>query len=100
MNFNQVYEIVAQIPKGKVLTYGSIAMMLNRPLASRAVAMALRKCPSHLHLPAHRVVNKSGSLAPEEVFGGEDFQRKLLKDEGVIFLDNGKIDMRESFWET
>jgi len=98
MKFIEIYEIVSRIPPGKVLTYGTIAMMLGRPLASRAVAMALKNSPHDLHLPAHRVVNKKGSMAPGDIFGGEDVQRGLLKSEGVIFLNSGNIDMKKSLW--
>ncbi len=99
MKFTQVYEIVARIPPGKVLSYGRIAMMLGRPLAARAVAMALRDTPADCVIPAHRVVNKEGAMAPGDIFGGALRQRALLESEGVLFLDNGKIDMSRSMWE-
>lgn len=98
MKFTQVYEIVARIPPGKVLSYGRIAMMLGRPLAARAVAMALRDTPRDVVIPAHRVVNKAGTMAPGDIFGGAARQRALLESEGVRFLDNGRIDMASSLW--
>lgn len=98
MNFQEIYCIVKQIPPGKVLTYGRIAIMLGRPLAARAVGMALRNSPQDLSIPAHRVVNKKGTMAPGDIFGGEEMQRSILRREGVVFLENGTINMSESLW--
>jgi len=98
MNFEDIYSIVSRIPAGKVTTYGKIAMMLGRPLAARAVGIAMRNTPAIRNLPAHRVINKAGTMAPDEVFGGADIQHKLLKSEGVVFLKNGNVDMTQSLW--
>ena len=59
--FQQVYAIVAQIPKGQALSYGQIAQMLGRPRAARMVGWAMRRCPEEL--PWHRVVKADGSIA-------------------------------------
>ena len=59
--FQQVYDIVAQIPKGQALSYGQIAQMLGRPRAARMVGWAMRRCPEEL--PWHRVVKADGSIA-------------------------------------
>ena len=92
----QVYHIVAQIPPGRVSTYGAIALMLGRPQSARYVGFVLRSAPEGL--PCHRVVNKAGELAPPDVFGAQALQRQLLATEGVSFLPNGHIHMEAHFW--
>lgn len=97
--FERVYELVAQIPEGAVTTYGLVAMMAGRPLASRQVGTAMRFAPEERNLPCHRVVNRSGALAPEHAFGGKMCQRKLLEEEGVTFLADGRIDLARHLWQ-
>ncbi|SHO52341.1 MGMT family protein [Anaerocolumna xylanovorans] len=96
--YQKIYEIVADIPEGRVATYGQIAWMAGRPNAPRVVGYAMSRVPAGLNLPCHRVVNKSGKLAPYQVFGGEQFQRALLEKEGVTFLENGCIDLKKCQW--
>lgn len=97
--YHEVYEIVAQIPHGKVTTYGEIAFMLGRPRGARMVGWALRAAPPERHLPCHRVVNKSGELAPVHAFGGYDVQRAFLESEGVTFDQNGRVCVRKHLWD-
>lgn len=96
--FSKVYDIVEKIPEGSVTTYGIIANLINNPRASRIVGYAMNKAPYNRNLPCHRVVNKSGCMAPHDIFGGSDRQRLLLESEGVTFLDNGCIDMAKHLW--
>ncbi|MCL2546065.1 MAG: MGMT family protein [Oscillospiraceae bacterium] len=93
--FQQVYEIVAQIPYGKVASYGQIAQMLGAPRMSRHVGFAMRCCPSD-DIPWQRVVKKDGSVT-----GGEcaEIRRGLLESEGVTFLPNGRVDMKACQWD-
>lgn len=60
----------AQIPTGKVATYGQIAEMVGDVLAAREVGHIMSCVPAELKLPCHRVVNRTGVLAPEYAFGG------------------------------
>lgn len=96
--FVNVYKIVAQIPKGNVMTYGQLAVMLGSPYYARRVGQAMRNTPEYLKLPCHRVVNSSGGLAPVYAFGGEEEQRRILMDEGVHFKSSGRIDLKKSIW--
>ena len=96
--FKEVYEIVAEIPPGKVASYGQIAAMLGNPRAARTVGWAMAGGPRHLQLPCHRVVNKAGRLSPDPVFGGYEVQRAELEAEGVIFKRDGRIDMKKCMW--
>lgn len=98
MNFyNEVYKIVKKIPKGKVASYGQIAILAGNKSASRAVGYALHKNPEPGIIPCHRVVNKEGRLAPAFAFGGSEMQKLLLEEEGVI-VNKGYVDMTEYSW--
>jgi len=88
--YEQVYEIVESIPYGKVISYGQIARMLGNPRAAREVGRAMRYCPDHA--PWQRVVKADGSIAA----GGHAAERKrLLEDEQVVFLPDGRVDMNK-----
>jgi methylated-DNA-protein-cysteine methyltransferase-like protein len=99
ISFNKVYEIVARIPSGKVATYGQIAAMLGNPRSARVVGWAMKAAPSELHLPCHRVVNKTGTLSPYYVFGDTIVQKTLLEKEGITFNADGKIDIKKHLWD-
>ena len=94
-----VYGVVRQIPAGRVATYGQVARMVGRPRNARFVGFALHVNPEPGIVPCHRVVFRDGSLAPGFAFGGEDEQRRLLEDENVEFLPDGRVDMRRCQWE-
>ena len=89
--FRKVYDVVKTIPKGKVCSYGEIAKFLGAPTMSRQVGWALHKNPQAYIIPCHRVVFTDGRLSPSFAFGGDNEQRRLLEEEGVIFNDE-KVD--------
>lgn len=89
--FETVYEIVKQIPRGKVMSYGQIACAAGFPRKAREVGWALHVNPDPEHIPCHRVVNREGRVSPAFVFGGENMQVALLKSEGVEFDENGLV---------
>ena len=95
---DQVYQVVEQIPKGKVATYGQIAYLCGKPQAARAVGNALHINPFGENVPCHRVVNSKGKLSGAFSFGAENRQRKLLEAEGVGFLPNGAVDIKRYIW--
>lgn len=88
----EVYNVVAQIPAGRVVTYGQIARLIGCPDHARRVGRALAKAPGEL--PCHRVVNAGGRTAP-----GWCGQRILLEREGVRFRSNGCADLAACGWE-
>ena len=96
--YERVYAQVAIIPFGKVSTYGKIAELAGYPRASREVGLAMSQVRSGSNLPCHRVVNKNGTMAPGYAFGSKEQQRKMLKDEGIAFHENGNIDMQKHMW--
>lgn len=91
--FNDVYDVVAAIPKGKVASYGTIARLCGKPRMAKQVGWALHSNPDSSSIPCHRVVNREGRCSIAFAFGGINRQRELLKEEGVEFLDNGLVDM-------
>jgi len=97
--FQKVYELVSQIPSGKVATYGQIATLLGDGKKARVVGWAMKAAPEELKLPCHRVVNKLGELAPDYAFGDKSVQRTILKYEGITFLRDGKINMQKHLWQ-
>ena len=96
--FEKIYEQVKKIPAGKVATYGQIAMLAGNPRWSRVVGYALHNNPEPGVIPCHRVVKKDGSLTPAFAFGGENVQRDLLLGEGVVFIDEHRVDMDKCRW--
>lgn len=93
--FEEIYEEVRLIPKGKVASYGYIACRVGNPRLSRVVGYALHSNPRPGEIPCHRVVMKDGTLSSAFAFGGENAQRALLEQEGITFLPNGKVDMKK-----
>ena len=102
-----VMNIVRQIPRGRVTTYGHIAALAGWPSHARMVGRTLRyscvpsvasdqrsSVPEAGNLPCHRVVNIAGRTAP-----GWSRQRTLLEEEGVTFKANGHVDMEKHLWE-
>ena len=98
--FTHVYRLVAQVPRGKVVTYGQVAALLGTPRAARAVGTALRHLPRPLtkKVPWQRVINASGGISLRgDVLRAEE-QRWLLEEEGVAFNRNGKINLEKYRW--
>jgi methylated-DNA-protein-cysteine methyltransferase-like protein len=91
----QVYEIVARIPSGKVVTYGQIAIALGRPHHARVVGWAMHRCPPGL--PWHRVINSQGRISLTGPSGAQ--QRARLEAEGIVFCQ-GRVDLDRYQWRT
>ena len=99
MNFRErVYELVAQIPEGKVATYGQIATLAGRARWSRACGHVLRTCEV-ASLPWHRVINAQGTISPGGDLARPEVQRHLLEAEGVQFRRSGACDLARHRWE-
>src|SRR3990167_3374477 len=93
----QVFEKVRKIPRGKVLTYGSIAEMLGRRRWSRQVGWVLHQ-NTDPKTPCHRVVDRNGRLAPNFAFSGAGEQRRRLEAENVGFRDKMHVDLELYLW--
>jgi len=88
---SRIYEVVKQIPRGSVLSYGDIARLSGTH--PRVVGWALHRNPDPEIIPCHRVVFRDGSLSPGYAFGGAGKQREILEKEGVEF-NGDKVCMR------
>jgi methylated-DNA-protein-cysteine methyltransferase-like protein len=97
--YDEVYRATCLIPRGRVTTYGTLAAMLGRPMASRAVGYALRALPDGSEVPWHRVINAQGRISLKARHPGEtDRQRHLLEQEGIVFDAEDRIDLHAFGW--
>lgn len=91
-NFREkVFEVVKKIPKGKVTTYGQVALILGKPRGAREVGWMLHS-NDRADVPCHRVVDRNGRLAPNFAFDGAKEQKRRLGTEGVKFKDEMHVD--------
>lgn len=95
--FSRFYDIVRQIPPGKVATYGQIARLAGMPRCARTVGYAMAGCtdPS---VPCHRVVDRFGSTKACFDTFAPGTQRALLEAEGVTFRLDGTVDLAQCLW--
>lgn len=96
--FAAIYEAVMQIPKGRVATYGTVALMAGNPRGARVVGYALHANPRPGVIPCHRVVNRFGHVSSAFAFGGGNAQIELLRGEGVEVRDDGVVDLKRYGW--
>ncbi|MGM8361622.1 MGMT family protein [Flavobacterium sp. ARAG 55.4] len=96
--FERVYEVVKQIPHGRVTSYGAIAKFLGAARSARMVGWAMNASHSMEDVPAHRVVNRRGLLTGKFHFDGTNLMQQLLENEGVKVADNQIIDFEKVFW--
>jgi O-6-methylguanine DNA methyltransferase len=96
--FDRVWQVVERIPRGRVTTYGHIAAFLGSRSASRTVGWALGAAKGTL-LPCHRVVNREGALSGRMKFGGPEVMADMLRSEGVLFDDDGRVLLERHLWD-
>ena len=97
LNTDLIYEVlsvVAEIPEGRVATYGQIARLTGRDRNARLVGRILGMSEYYGDYPCHRVVNHAGRTAPRFTE-----QRQLLEAEGVWFRANGCVDLAKYQWD-
>jgi len=102
--YEQVWQVVRRIPRGKVATYGQIALMIPPPagveieaykaFGPRWVGGAMAACPDDV--PWQRVINSQGKISPRP--GGAEKQRQLLEQEGVEFDAKDRVDLKKYGW--
>ncbi len=95
--FHRVWDVVAQIPCGKVTTYGHIAEHLGSRSAARTVGWALNAAAG-THLPCHRVVNRFGALSGARHFESPFVMEERLRAEQVTFTGEGCVDLEKHLW--
>ncbi len=91
----KVYAYLQTIPEGKVTTYGQIAQYLGNRYYARTVGNILHENPDPSRYPCHRVLNCKGRVAEHYAFGGTEAQRRKLENEGVVFENNGAVDLKK-----
>ncbi len=96
--FEKIYDVVKQIPKGQVATYGQVAALAGNRRWARVVGYALHVNPDSGQIPCYRVVTKDGNVSDAFAFGGANRQAELLSAEGITFVD-GRVDMKKHQWE-
>ena len=97
--FLRVYEVVRQVPEGRVTTYGAIARYLGMKRSARLVGWAMNAAHSHPDVPAHRVVSRIGMLTGKHHFGGARVMQQLLEEEGHQIMDDQVVDFESVFWK-
>jgi len=95
--YAQVYAMVRRIPRGRVMTYGQVATLIENRLSPRAVGWAMHGCPEGV--PWQRVVNASGGCSTDRLPDIPDgLQRAMLEAEGVEFRENGTLEVERYRW--
>ena len=97
--FERIYDVVKQIPKGKVASYGQVALLAGNPNWARVVGYALHVNPEPQNIPCYRVVTKDGRVSDAFAFGGVNEQIALLKADGIEFVDETHVDMTRFQWQ-
>ncbi|WP_353120677.1 MGMT family protein [Myroides odoratus] len=96
--FERVYEVVREIPYGKVTTYGAIAKAIGAPRSARMVGYAMNASHFDDSVPAHRVVNRLGMLSGKHHFDGTNLMQQLLESEGVLVKNNQVQNFKSLLW--
>jgi methylated-DNA-protein-cysteine methyltransferase related protein len=97
--YQKIYDVVRQIPPGKVLTYGLVAELAGLYGKPRLVGYALFRVEIDSDVPWQRVVNAKGEISYSEARGGGDYlQKTLLEQEGIEFIKGDRIDLKKYLW--
>ena len=97
-SYEKIYEVVKQIPKGNVATYGQVAALAGNKRWARVVGYALHVNPDPEGIPCYRVVNREGRLSEAFAFGGVNQQKVLLEADGIEVIDN-HVDLNVYQWK-
>ena len=98
-SYPKIYAVVSRIPKGRVATYGQVAVLAGLPRQARLVGYALHTLPADSDVPWHRVVNAAGKISLRgDGLGHDELQAQLLRREGVRFV-NSAIPLDRFRWE-
>jgi methylated-DNA-protein-cysteine methyltransferase related protein len=96
-SFNVIWEVVSEVPIGKVTTYGDVARLCGLPGQARLVGYALHHLPENMKIPWHRVINSQGRISFPPSSSYNRIQRKLLKAEGIRF-DGDRVMLMKYQW--
>jgi methylated-DNA-protein-cysteine methyltransferase related protein len=93
----RVFALVRACPAGRVTTYGWLAKAVGYPRGARMVGWFMNESPEGV--PAQRVINSKGELSGSWAFGSPDLMRQLLENEGIIFSEDGRVDLKRYGWD-
>jgi methylated-DNA-protein-cysteine methyltransferase related protein len=93
----RVFALVRACPVGRVTTYGWLAKTVGYPRGARMVGWFMNESPEGV--PAQRVINSKGELSGSWAFGSPDLMRQLLENEGIIFSEDGRVDLKRYGWD-
>ena len=93
----RVYEIVRQIPSGRVMTYGQIAEILGEGYTPRTVGYVMHGADSE-NVPWQRVINSQGACSTGKLIMPVNLQQSMLESEGVVFNAKGRCDLKDYLW--
>lgn len=97
--FDQVYQVVRLIPRGRVTSYGAIAAYLGAKTSSRIVGYAMNAAHSQKpKVPAHRVVNRNGELTGKHHFATPFLMQELLEKENVLVKNDKIVNFKKHYW--
>jgi len=97
--FEDVYEVVLLVPKGRVTSYGAIARYLGTAMSARMVGWAMNGAHTGKGIPAHRVVNSQGLLTGKHHFKTPTAMQKALEKEGTKVSKDKVVDFEKRFWD-
>lgn len=97
--YQKIYRVVARIPRGRVATYGQVAVLAGLEGGARQVGYALHALPAEEKVPWHRVINARGTVSPRAGNDHDELQRVLLEHEGVVFDERGRVPLDRFQWE-
>src|SRR5881227_4195107 len=93
----RVYALVRACPTGRVTTYGWLAKAVGYPRGARMVGWFMNESPEGV--PAQRVINSKGELSGSWAFGSPELMRQLLESEGIVFSEDGRVDLKRYGWD-
>ena len=94
-----IFQVIAQIPYGRVASYGQIARLAGIPKHSRLVGYVLKHMDADSSLPWYRVINSQGKISLSKLNDqGQNIQAQLLLAEGILVIGN-KVKMKEFQWD-
>ena len=93
----RVYEIVKEIPVGRVMTYGQIAAILGEGYTPRTIGYVMHAADTQ-NVPWQRVINAQGACSTGRMTVPVNLQQQILEDEGVIFNEKGRCDLKIYQW--
>ena len=98
--YELIWSWVRKIPRGRVATYGQVAVLAGLEGHARQVGYALHNLPERSSVPWHRVVNAKGEISPRSAGDSHELQRMLLEAEGVEIVLRGWIELELFRWKS